>query len=185
VARNKKAQDPDRRDFLSTAAMTAGLVGTYGTMTLVLGRFLYPARASDRSWQFVIEADRVAIHDSIVYRTPEGNAIRVTRRRQNGDAGDFVALSSTCPHLGCRVHWEMSSSRFICPCHNGAFDSRGRGNAGPPGDSGMSLPSYDLKLEDGLLFIQLSSAPLTIAAGERPPRGPHSSEPSSAGDRRR
>ena len=48
---------PDRRGFLaaaSTAAMSAGLAGGYGAFALIAGRFLYPARDPDRSWQFVI-----------------------------------------------------------------------------------------------------------------------------------
>jgi cytochrome b6-f complex iron-sulfur subunit len=181
MARDEKTDRPDRREFLSNAAMTAGLVGTYGAMGLVLGRFLYPARPSDRSWLFVVEADRMAIDDSIAYRTPEGNAIQIARRKTNGDVGDFVALSSTCPHLGCRVLWEPTNGRFLCPCHNGVFDHNGDGESGPPGDAGLSLSHYNLKLESGLLFIELKGGPIEADRRDKDGRGSPLHQPSSAG----
>ncbi len=63
----------DRRSFLSTAstaAMSAGMVGGYGAFALISGRYLYPARPTDRGWQFVVEEARVAIGDSLLYHTP-------------------------------------------------------------------------------------------------------------------
>ena len=47
----------------------------------------------------------------------------------------FEAYSSTCPHLGCRVHWESEEGNFFCPCHRGVFDERGVGVSGPPADA--------------------------------------------------
>ena len=47
--------------------------------------------------------------------------------------GDRVrALSATCTHLGCQVRWDREKSRFLCPCHGGAYDAQGRVIAGPP-----------------------------------------------------
>ena len=166
MAKGKKASDPDRREFLSTAVMTAGLVSGYGAFALVSGRYLYPARPTDRVWQFVIEEERMAVGDAIVFRTPGGRTVNIARRRANGDADDFIALSSTCPHLGCRVTWETSRSCFFCPCHNGTFDRSGLGNGGPPGRARQSLPRYGLKLEEGLLHIEVESDQL--AAGRSP-----------------
>lgn len=39
--------------------------------------------------------------------------------------GAFLALSLTCPHLGCSVLWNEESRQFDCPCHSSAFDRRG------------------------------------------------------------
>ena len=50
--------------------------------------------------------------------------------RRQGDGA--VAMDRRCPHLGCPVHWTAPSERFICPCHGGAFDDRGRPLGGPP-----------------------------------------------------
>jgi Rieske Fe-S protein len=148
----------DRRKFLSqaaTAAMTASLAASYGTAALMAARFLFPARSRPTGWMFVIEADRLAPGDSYAYRSPAGERIAIARQDSLGTAADFVALGSTCPHLGCQVHWEAQNERFFCPCHNGAFDRSGRGIAGPPGEAGQWLPRFELKLEGDRLFIRV------------------------------
>jgi Rieske Fe-S protein len=48
------------------------------------------------------------------------------------DGNEVTALSSTCTHLGCQVRWDRDASRFLCPCHGGAYDARGRVLEGPP-----------------------------------------------------
>ena len=44
----------------------------------------------------------------------------------------FVALSSRCMHLGCPVRFTPAAGRFICPCHGGVYDFRGKRVGGPP-----------------------------------------------------
>ncbi len=147
--------NPERRQFLSNAAMTAGLAGGYGAFALIAGRFLYPAKPDARQWQFVSEVDGFEVGHSLSYLGPAGESINITRKHDSGDIDDFIALSSICPHLGCQVHWEAQNERYFCPCHNGIFDPDGRGTGGPPGDAGQSLPRYPLKIEKGLLFIEV------------------------------
>lgn len=165
--RTGDAREPDRRDFLaraSRAAMGAGLVGGYGGFALVAGRYLYPSRTGEVMWQFVIEASGIEVGASLRYLGPSGETINITRRARNGDAEDFIALSSTCPHLGCQVRWEGQNNRFFCPCHNGVFDPSGKAIAGPPGEAGQFLPRYDLKVENGALHIAVP--PPRFAAAE-------------------
>ncbi len=76
-----------------------------------------------------------------------------------------MALSSTCPHLGCKVHWEAPENRFFCPCHNGAFDPSGRAIAGPPAEAGQSLGRYPLRIEGGLLYIEVPTERLPGGEG--------------------
>jgi Rieske Fe-S protein len=163
------AASTDRRNFLttfSTAAMTAGLAGGYGGFALIAGRFLYPAQPVERRWQFVTVTDRLREGESLLYRAPSGETINVTRQGRNGDASDFIALSSTCPHLGCQVHWQAQHNRFFCPCHNGTFDAQGRGTGGPPGEAGQSLPQYPIRVEEGRLFIEVPVETLASADGD-------------------
>jgi len=163
------AASAGRRKFLttfSTAAMTAGLAGGYGGFALIAGRFLYPARPPEVRWQFVTATDRLREGESLLYRAPSGETINVTRQGRNGDASDFIALSSTCPHLGCQVHWQAQHERFFCPCHNGTFDPQGRGTGGPPGDAGQSLPRYPIRVEEGRLFIEVPVETLASADGD-------------------
>jgi Rieske Fe-S protein len=159
----------DRRGFLknvSRAAMAAGLVGGYGGFVAVAGRYLYPASSDEVMWQFVTEVAGIKVGAAIRYRGPSGETINITRRARNGEADDFIALSSTCPHLGCQVRWEEQNHRFFCPCHGGVFDPSGRATAGPPGDAGQWLPRYQLKVESGLLHIAVPPPRFADAGGE-------------------
>jgi nitrite reductase/ring-hydroxylating ferredoxin subunit len=162
-------EDADRRGFLknaSRAAMVAGLAGGYGGFALIAGRYLYPTSLNEVMWQFVKEVDGIQVGEAIRYRGPSGETINITRRSRTGNADDFIALSSTCPHLGCQVRWEQQNNRFFCPCHNGVFDPTGKATAGPPGEAGQSLPSYDLKVENGLLHIAVPPPRFANAGGQ-------------------
>lgn len=128
--------------------MTGGLAAGYGAFAGLAGRFLYPAHPRPTGWMFVSEVARLG--DSFLYRTPAGESVTIARRGE-----DFIALSSVCPHLGCQVRWEGHHNRFFCPCHNGAFDPDGKATAGPPAKAGQSLTRYRLKIENGLLFIEV------------------------------
>ena len=155
--KNQKGRDSsDRRAFLGKAskgAMAAGLVGGYGGFGAIALRYLYPARPDELSWQFVAETDTIGVGESLLYEGPSGETINIARQARAGRADDFVALSSTCPHLGCQVRWEPQNDRFFCPCHNGVFDPGGVATGGPPGEAGQRLAEYPLKVEDGLLHI--------------------------------
>jgi cytochrome b6-f complex iron-sulfur subunit len=149
-------EQPARRRFLASAsavAMAGGLAAGYGAFAGIAGRFLYPSRPSRTRWHFVLRLAEVRRGQAVRFVTPEGRRMTVARRAENGTADDFTALSSVCPHLGCQVHWQPREERFLCPCHNGVFDSTGRAIAGPPADAGQSLSQYPLAVEDGLLFV--------------------------------
>jgi Rieske Fe-S protein len=150
------AHGDDRRRFLkntSRAAMAAGIVGGYGGFAAIAGRYLYPARTGEVLWQFVAEVAGIEVGEALLYRGPSGETINITRRARNGDAEDFIALSSTCPHLGCQVRWEAQNDRFFCPCHSGVFEPSGVAIEGPPAEAGQSLGRYELKIERGTLRI--------------------------------
>jgi quinol---cytochrome c reductase iron-sulfur subunit, bacillus type len=44
----------------------------------------------------------------------------------------FVAISTRCMHLGCPVRYIEAAQRFVCPCHGGVYDFRGKVSGGPP-----------------------------------------------------
>ena len=46
--------------------------------------------------------------------------------------GAFHALSPTCTHMGCIVHWNATEQSWDCPCHGGRFSPRGEVLGGPP-----------------------------------------------------
>lgn len=163
---NEKGGD-DRREFLgktSKAAMIAGIAGGYGGLGAIAVRYLYPARPDDLSWQFVSEVDRIAEGQAIRYRGPAGETINIARQTRGRGVEDFVALSSTCPHLGCQVRWEPQNNRFFCPCHNGVFDPSGLAIEGPPAEAGQALSQYPLKIENDLLHIAVPTRRLADGA---------------------
>lgn len=180
----------DRRDFLSTCstvAMAGGLMAGYGTFAVVAGRYVFPAPAQT-PWLFVAEASSIQPGDSVAFESPTGVRVAITRRPSDEPSReikteDFIALSSVCPHLGCRVHWESHNQRFFCPCHNGVFDPEGQPVSGPPKAAGQELSRYPLNVEGGLLYIAMSiesighSARLSSHTEFRSPAGgsPHSS----------
>ena len=146
----------ERREFFPSAAMAAGLAAGYGTLATMAGRYLYlyPGGARNKAWLFVTDLKGMKRGGSMVYEAPTGAKVVIARRAENGNAEDFVALSSVCPHLGCQVHWEPQNNRFFCPCHNGVFDPAGKAIEGPPAAAKQSLVAYPLKVEGGLLFIE-------------------------------
>jgi Rieske Fe-S protein len=56
------------------------------------------------------------------------------------EGDDYVALSATCTHLGCRVAWSQESGHYKCPCHGGVFDRAGQVVAGPPPEGLRRMP---------------------------------------------
>jgi Rieske Fe-S protein len=172
---NALPEEPPRRSFLTTASgllMTGGLAAAYGTFGVMLGKFVYPAGSGNRGWIFVCSLDHLALGEAMDFTAPSGAKIVVARQAAGVTADDFLALSSVCPHLGCRVHWESQGERFFCPCHNGAFDRSGQPIAGPPKAANQSLIRYPLKVEEGLLYIE---APLTALASAADCAAPHES----------
>ena len=155
--------DVPRRDFMasaSAATMAGGLVLGYGTFAGWAGRYLFPP-SGRKAWLFVSDTAGIAPGGAVDFTSPGGVKVTVARKAASRldlppTADDFLALSSVCPHLGCRVHWEPHNNRFFCPCHNGVFDPTGKATEGPPADAGQSLAPYPLMVQNGLLFIEMS-----------------------------
>jgi len=153
----------DRRTFFSAMAMFSGLLGGYGLFASLAARFLFPAGPAAKEWMFVAEVSAISPGAAFDFRSPAGHIISIAHLGEKAAAEDFVALSRVCPHLGCRVHWESVNNRFFCPCHNGAFDAEGNATEGPPKDARQVLARYPVKVEQGLLFIEVPLATLAQA----------------------
>ena len=46
-------------------------------------------------------------------------------------SGELFAVSNTCPHLGCKVHWNSVETTWDCPCHGSRFRPDGTVIEGP------------------------------------------------------
>lgn len=58
---------------------------------------------------------------------------------------DLIAIWNRCAHLGCPVAYSPGSAGYVCPCHGGAYDSRGLVTGGPPP---RPLDRVDVKIVD-------------------------------------
>lgn len=142
-----------RRDFVAAALMGGGLLLAYGTMAVQSLLFLLPERLRPRTrLLFAGRVDQFAEGSVRTFRDLDGNPILIRRGEQG-----FEAFNSTCPHLGCRVHWESEEGIFFCPCHRGVFDERGVAVSGPPADAGQNLAHVNLKVDDvaGVIYIEV------------------------------
>jgi len=148
-----ESSEASRRDFFAAALMGGGLLLAYGTLAIQSLLFLLPKRLQPKTrLLFAGRVDQFAMGSVRSFLDLDGNPILIRR----GDEG-FEAFSSTCPHLGCRVHWESEEGIFFCPCHRGVFDERGEAVSGPPADAGQRLALVNLKVDDaaGVIYIEV------------------------------
>jgi nitrite reductase/ring-hydroxylating ferredoxin subunit len=151
-----------RRGLIASALMIAGVAAGYGMGALNFFRYLVPLRRSDYRELFIGTLDTLPIGATRTVRDPRGREIMVARTgddREHPERG-FRALSSKCPHLGCRVHWEVAMDCFYCPCHQGKFDTDGIAFAGPPAREGQNLTQFEVRVDrtQRWVFVRIPEA---------------------------
>jgi Rieske Fe-S protein len=147
------SESSTRRDWLASLAMGAGLVASYGLFAIQGFLFLLPQRIKPPSRKlFAGQLDQFQIGALQSVLDLQGNEILVKRDQQG-----LRAFNSTCPHLGCRVHWQADKQRFFCPCHNGVFNADGVAIEGPPAAAGQSLAQVPLDVDQksGVVYLEV------------------------------
>ncbi len=141
----------DRRSFLIRLWMASGLGGLSLVLLGIATRYLYPlAPIRRRRSIYLAPAADVPPGEGRLYGLPTGESALVTATGQ-----DFVALSNICPHLGCKVDYDASKGRFVCPCHNGVFDKNGIAISGPPAEEGKNLKRFAVSRVGDNLFVEI------------------------------
>lgn len=153
VASQGERVDPTRRGALASGLMGISLVAAYGTLGVQGLLFLLPERLRPRTR--LLFAGQIADYPINGVRSVmdlEGRPVLVRRT-----TAGFTAFSSTCPHLGCKVHWQSEEGSFFCPCHRGVFDANGVGISGPPADAGQSLAEVAMKVDEeaGVVYLEV------------------------------
>jgi len=140
-----------RRRFMTLTTHTAGGLATAAVLLPVLG-FAAGSAIFERApviWNAVGKPEDFPDDDYVprVITTTQGigevgkTTVYVRRRNPEFDNegpappetdAPVVAISSRCMHLGCPVRWTSAAQRFICPCHGGVYDFRGKVSGGPP-----------------------------------------------------
>src|SRR5918998_960828 len=80
-------------------------------------------------------------------------------------SGRFHATSATCPHYGAPLaEGALCGARVVCPWHHAVFSvASGRLEEPPALDA---LVSYDVRVEDGRVFVRLPAEPQDRCAPE-------------------
>ena len=73
-------------------------------------------------------------------------------------AGEFIAFSVNCTHLGCPVRWLPDAELFLCPCHGGVYYKDGTVAAGPPPHP---LIRYEVRVVNDQVQIKSAAIPIT------------------------
>ena len=147
-----------RRRFLSALSSLAMLGRPGGRLWRVFRpcpRFLYPVRSGSKNWLFVAPANRLNRATTCAIR-PRRERLSISPVRARLAALAISSPFHDLPPSGLPGALAGSAPALFLPCHNGVFDASGRGTGGPPGDAGQTLPHYRLRLERGLLFIDMS-----------------------------
>ena len=137
-----------RRRFMTLSAHGAGAIATAAITIPALGFAIGPLFTHlPVMWQPIGRADDIpddTFVTAVIRLTPDaiGEANRSTvfvRRRDpliDTEPIDrfthFIAISSRCVHVGCPVGYKDAAKSFVCPCHGGVYDFRGRRTGGPP-----------------------------------------------------
>jgi Rieske Fe-S protein len=136
-----------RRRFMTGVTHGAGGIAAAAFTLPVLGFALGPIFSREPfNWQTIgktsdfTESDYSTRVLTIVQGIGEGgNTIAYVRKRNpaidtepEDQYNRYIALSSRCMHLGCPVRYVGAAQRFICPCHGGVYDFRGKVAGGPP-----------------------------------------------------
>lgn len=139
---------PPRRSFLIAAFCWVGLGAAMAAASTIVLRYLVPRDLGPRARRvYVGRADELDAKRPQLISDLQGRPVAVF-----GPVSSPVALSLTCTHLGCGVHWDEKEQSFLCPCHGGRFSATGTVLAGPPP---APLPRYAAVVEHGAVYVDL------------------------------
>lgn len=120
------AEANERRTFLGIILGGIGAV-IAGAFSWPLFRYLSPISEGDVAQQVRVSRDQIAVGGTHFFSYQGRPAVLL-----QPSAGEFLALSAVCTHLGCIVKWVDESQEFLCPCHGGRFSAAGQVLGGPP-----------------------------------------------------
>jgi quinol---cytochrome c reductase iron-sulfur subunit, bacillus type len=155
-----------RRRFMSAVTHSSGGVAAAAFTLPALGFALGPIFSREPfNWQTVGTPAEFSDPNTYVTKVitivqgigEAGNTIAYMRKRNPGidtepadQYNQIIALSSRCMHLGCPVRYVQAAQRFICPCHGGVYDFRGKVAGGPPV---RPLDRFYTRIKDGYVQV--------------------------------
>jgi len=137
----------NRRRFMTLTANGAGALAAAAFTVPAIGFAAGPMfDEHEQPWQDIGETGEFP-DDSYIPKVitiaqgigEAGNTTVYVRRRNpeidvepEDEYNAFVVLTTRCMHLGCPIRYVSAAERFICPCHGGVYDFRGKVDGGPP-----------------------------------------------------
>ena len=144
-----------RREFTKFLGLTS-IAFFLGTCWAATRRWMNQRFAAPAAPIAVARVEELAVGSSKLFRYPEadtgepGILIRLEDQK-------FVALSQSCTHLACPVHFQAATKQLVCPCHSGFFSAEdGRVLGGPPK---RGLDRYTIEIRDGTIYVKAAEAP--------------------------
>jgi len=169
---NNELENPDRRDFLTTATSIvtgAGVaaacwpfVSSMNPSSDVLSKAtteaslkgIRPGEVKTVEWQgkpvFILRRTEKQISEmeqSQGDKDPESDASRVINP-------DWLIVVGLCTHLGCVP--SRKKDGWFCPCHGSVYDNSGRILKGPA-PTNLIVPKYEFVSEDKVIIGKASA----------------------------
>ncbi|MCF6178261.1 MAG: ubiquinol-cytochrome c reductase iron-sulfur subunit [Geopsychrobacter sp.] len=133
-----------RRTFLGILLGGVGVI-LAGVFTWPIFRFLAPRDLGGAGAQVRVGKSEIKVGGAHFFSFQGRPAVLL-----QPSAGDYVALSAVCTHLGCIVKWVDGKGEFLCPCHGGRFSAEGKVLGGPPP---KALETYTVTLDANDLVV--------------------------------
>jgi cytochrome b6-f complex iron-sulfur subunit len=142
-------QPVSRRGFIKYGLLGfCGLATAVGVATPVVAYLWPPEEGAGAS-----EA-RVAVSSTADLPPGQGGVFSVANKPViviHTPDNDYVALSATCPHLGCILFWDVERQVIACPCHEAYFNTTGAVISGPPP---APLEPYRVQVEGDQIYVE-------------------------------
>jgi Rieske Fe-S protein len=139
--------------------MGAGLAGTVAVPAAGLVLFPLHEDVTSGGGEFVVVGDRdqfgeiprrVEIFADRKDAWNRVNRVRIGAAFVVERGGTLSAFTTVCPHLGCGIDFDESSSCFKCPCHRSSFDLDGALTEGP---APRGLDALELEDREGSIAV--------------------------------
>ncbi|HYV43416.1 MAG TPA: arsenate reductase (azurin) small subunit [Myxococcaceae bacterium] len=134
----------NRREFVKVAVVTTAAAGVPASaLAGIAGRTYAPAR--------IAKVSQLAVGVPVSFNYPDAQSpallVKLGRSALGGvgPAGDIVAFSALCTHMGCPV--QLQRDHFLCPCHYSKFDPALNGQAFQ-GLATQYLPQIRLRIDE-------------------------------------
>ena len=151
AAEERTVADPNRRRVFKWLWGGVGLAAAAELCWVSLSFLLFrkEREAGARAARIVAAGSIAQFQPGTVTAIPKGQFF-LARLADGG----FLALSRTCTHLGCALHWDAEKTAFLCPCHGSSFNLAGEVMTAP---ASRPLEYYPVRIENGVVKVDVAA----------------------------